>query len=506
MRTKNVIRNVTISITSYILLFFISILVRKVFLAYFNVELLGYEGLFSSIFAILSMADMGSQNMFDYMLFEALAKKDKKELRTIMGMYQKLFRLIGSLVLCIGLVIYGCLPLIIHEEVKDWAFVKTIYLIQLTGVFITYFLAYRRALLTADQKGYQVTAVDTLYKTASGCFRVAAIAATRNYIVYLLVPLATSLLANLHISAIARKKYRGVFDYQARVQDFRERKVISQLRDLMVHKVSTAIYYSSDNFMIPMLTGLKTMGFYSNYQLLNGAIVQALNFFISAVGSSAGNLVYTESEEKRAEFFEILDFIGFVAGCVCMAEMAVCFQKVVAVLYGDAYLLSRWVPFTLGLDVYVACRGIGYVSIQATVGHYETSRRYSILSAILNIVLSMLFGSLYGLTGILAATVIGNVCIQAGRANVVFQWALPAIKNRVFKREAVYLAAALGSCTISGKLLADTGHGLLGLLLSAGATFFLTAGLLVALFIKTSRFQLTKQYAKEVWHVLFSGS
>ena len=102
MRIKSVLKSVSASIISYMILFLAGILVRKLFLRNFEVELLGYEGLFSSVFMVLSAMDLGAGSMFSYMLYQALAQNDTKEISIIMSMYQKLYRCIGMLVFLAG--------------------------------------------------------------------------------------------------------------------------------------------------------------------------------------------------------------------------------------------------------------------------------------------------------------------------------------------------------------------------------------------------------------------
>ena len=497
MRIKNVIRNTAASVGSYVFLFFINIIVRKFFLAYFDVELLGYEGLFGSIFLILSMAEMGSNSMFDYMLYEALAKKDEQEVSIIMGMYQKLYRLIGVVVFTFGMIVYGFLPFFIREDVSDWSFVRIIYLIQLGGTLITYFLAYRRTLLIADQKSYEVTAIDTIYKFVSGLCRIISIIVFNSYLAYLIVPIATNLISNINISKLTKKKYKGVSKHRAKWDDFRKRDAFSQLKSLMVHKISTVIYNSSDNFIISTMIGIKTMGFYSNYQLINSALSQLLIFFTGSVGSSAGNLMYTESENKKENFYITLDFISFLIAIICMTEMVVCYQKVISFIYGAQYLLPDAVPFILGLNFYVNCRGIGYGTLQSSIGHYETSRMYSVFSAIINVVFSVLLGWKFGISGILAATVAGNCLIQAGRASVVFKWIFAGIERREINKEICFLAVSLGCSYSLNRLSYNFDNDIWSILFCAFLTLIITTILIVVIFGRTHRFKVTWQYVMD---------
>ena len=57
MRVKNFLRNSIYAAVSYSFIAVISLLVRRCFVKFLSIDLLGYEGLFGNIFAIFSLAD-----------------------------------------------------------------------------------------------------------------------------------------------------------------------------------------------------------------------------------------------------------------------------------------------------------------------------------------------------------------------------------------------------------------------------------------------------------------
>ena len=156
MRLRRAVRNSFSSVGAYLLLAALGFLVRKLFLQYFDLSYLGYEGLFGSTFTILSVMEMGAGSMFTYLLYSAIEKDDREEISAIMSMFRQLYQGIGLLVIGVGLVLYVCLPYIVTESVENWTYVRIIFLVQMLVSVSTYFLAYRRVLLLADQCEYLV--------------------------------------------------------------------------------------------------------------------------------------------------------------------------------------------------------------------------------------------------------------------------------------------------------------------------------------------------------------
>lgn len=504
MRKKKVLINAITSISSYIFLFVFGILIRKLFLNNFSLEFLGYEGLFSSIFLVLSVAEMGAGGMFNYMLYKALAKKDTKELAVIMGMYQKLYRVIGTFVLVAGTVVFFLLPVIIQEDIGNWSYVRVIYIIQLGSTLVTYFLAYRRAILIADQCSHEVVRIETMYKSISQLLRVGAILLLHSYIAYLLIPLATNLAASIHVGRRAAKKYPGVFSRKATWDDFKERKAFPQLRDLLISKVSTVMYTSTDNIMISALAGIRYVALYANYQQITTAVIQLLSFITEAIEKSTGNLVYAETEQKKKEFFDMFDFAGFCLGAFSLCAFVAVFQKTIIVLYGVEYLMPFATVVVIALDFYVRCRGMAYCAFQSAVGHYELGRWLSVAAAVSNLALSIILGLKWGITGILGATILGNVLIQAGRARVIFLLMFPESAWKVIRREIYYALLAIVCMVITILITQNIQSSVLGILGSLGICVVVCMVVIVIVFFKSKRFALLLEYIKMTFNMIKS--
>ena len=151
MRIKKALKNIFYSLGSYVLLMVAGIFIRKLFIMHFDIELLGYESLFGSVFIILSMAEMGAGGMFNYMLYRAVAEHDDHEISTLMQMFKQLYRVVGVVVAVLGCILFLFLPLFVNSDVENWNYVCIVYWIQLATTLTTYFLAYRRSILIANQ-------------------------------------------------------------------------------------------------------------------------------------------------------------------------------------------------------------------------------------------------------------------------------------------------------------------------------------------------------------------
>ena len=112
-RTTNALRNTLISFGSFIVIFLFGIAIRRLFLDNLSIEYLGYEGLFSNIFAVLSTLDLAltklpKDNALAYLRIGRLASDLKcyevaeKAFREVLQLYPK--RMIAQLYLVESLI------------------------------------------------------------------------------------------------------------------------------------------------------------------------------------------------------------------------------------------------------------------------------------------------------------------------------------------------------------------------------------------------------------------
>lgn len=502
MRIKKTIFNSIISLSSYIYLLFVGIATRKLFLLNFPLEFLGYEGLFGSIFTLLSIADMGASGMFNYMLYSAIAKDDKNEISVLMGMYKTLYRIVGFTVLILGSLLFGCLPYIIKENIQDWSYVRFIFIIQLCNTMVTYFLAYRRAIFIASQEAYKTVKIDTIYSTFSAIVRFLVILIFKSYLIYLFVPLVFSITANIHIGIKAKKTYVSMFDHKAIWNDFKERNAFSQLKDLLITKISTVLYTSSDSIIMSRLLGIVTVGYYSNYSQIYNYGNTVLWKLIGPFNESAGNLVNLGSREKINRFFKAYDFLGVILGTMGLTVIGGFFQRVIGLIYGTEYLIPYLAVLAIGEDFYVRQRGMAYNSFQNAVGHYEVTKFYSVLATILNIILSIVLGIQFGLSGILIATVIANVFIQIGRACVVYKYVINAHLITIILKELLFAIVANTCLVINYIILSHFSNSIVELMIGFLIVSFICIIMIVAVFVKTDMFHCFLLYSIEAFKTL----
>ena len=205
-RTQKTMRNSIVSLLAQILTILIGFIGRKVFIQYLGVELLGLNSTFASILSTLSLAELGFQQVIVVHLYGALAKDDKPYINALVNIYKLVYRCMG---ISFVLASFCCVPFleVFLSDVEVTNTVRIYFLIQALTSSCTYFLAYKRNILYADQNSYLSGLIDTAVNTVATLLCIMAAVLTRNYILYLIINLAKTYIANLIVHVACTKRY-----------------------------------------------------------------------------------------------------------------------------------------------------------------------------------------------------------------------------------------------------------------------------------------------------------
>lgn len=104
-RTKNATRNIFWGILFRLVATLCPFIMRTVLLYILGVEYLGLNSLFTSLLSFLSLAELGIGNAMVYAMYKPIAQDDDEAICALLNLYKKLYRIIGTVVLLIGLIL-----------------------------------------------------------------------------------------------------------------------------------------------------------------------------------------------------------------------------------------------------------------------------------------------------------------------------------------------------------------------------------------------------------------
>ena len=297
-RTKRSIVNLITAFIGQIFGIIISFIVRMIFVNCLSSEYLGINGLFTNILTMLSLVELGVGSAMTYSLYKPIAEENIEKIKSLMHIYKIAYRIIGIIVLAIGIgftPFYRCLI----NEIPNIPNLDLIYILFVVNTGVSYFYSYKRSLIICDQKKY----ITTLYKYGFyflyNLAQIIVLLTTKNYILYLICQVISTIVENIAISKKADKMYPYLKEKNIeKLKKSEYKKIKKNVFAMMFHKIGGMIVNSTDNIILSKFVGITTVGIYSNYYMIINGLELIINQIFDAVIASVGNLGASENEKK----------------------------------------------------------------------------------------------------------------------------------------------------------------------------------------------------------------
>lgn len=410
-RTEYSLINMLTGMVGYVINTIAGFVCRIIFVRTLSADYLGVSGLFTNILSMLSLAELGISSAIVYALYKPLAQKDDAKIASIMAYYRKAYAAIGCFVAVVGLSVMPFLEVIIQEPPAIKENIYYLYLLYLASTTVSYFFSYRQSLLTAAQRQYIVSGYSYVITIAQSMLQILWLLLTHEYIGYLLIQIAGGIAYNVWISRKAAKDYPYITDKNVEPLPKEERRsLFRNIKALAINKVSGVLVNSTDNIAITYFNGLISVGLASNYTLFSNTLNTLVTMVFNALTGSVGNLNATSDEDTRYRFFKALNLSNFWIYGWAGIGMTFVSGDLVEWIFGPAYVMPIEIPLLLALNFYTIGLIHSSYTFKSTLGLFRYGQYILIFTGILNVVLDVLLGKMWGIVGIYLATLIARVC------------------------------------------------------------------------------------------------
>lgn len=409
MRVENSIKNIMTALIGQALGIILSFIGRMVFINALGAEYLGVNGLFTNILSILSLAEMGIGSAIIYSLYKPLATKDNEEIKKLMNFYEEAYRVIGIIIFLLGIGIVPFFDYIIREQPNIPNLIY-IYILFLINTVASYFFAYKRSLIIADQKNYITIIYKYAFYVVLNILQIYVLLMTRNFLLFLLVQIGITVLENLLIARRADKMYPFLKEKNKLKLDKKSKNEITKnVKAMMCHRIGAVIVNGTDNILISSFVGVIWVGLYSNYYLIINALNIIIGQIFSAVTASIGNLNALESKEKSYQMYKRILFINFWIGgfcSICLWILANCF---ITLWLGKEYTFQNNLVMIIVINFYISISRRTTLVYRDSMGLFWHDRYKPIFEAIINLVISVLLAPKLGIAGVFIGTLVSTM-------------------------------------------------------------------------------------------------
>jgi len=383
---------------------------RTIFIKALGAEYLGVNGLFTDILSILSFAELGIGNAMVFSLYKPLAEKDTSKIKSLMKLYELCYRVIGIIIAVLGIAVIPFLGNIIGDVSYVKENIIILYLLYLLNSVLSYFFVYKKSLIIADQKNYIVEIYQQVFYVLQVIVQSIFLIVTKQFILYLISVVVFTVLNNYFVARRADEMYPYLKSKEVRKLDKEELKsIVNNVKALIIYKIGHVLIDSTDSIFISMYINVVTIGLYSNYKMILSIFKTFGSTVNNSILSSVGNLnAVASSDRKYSVFREMLYldvwFYGFTSAGLCLF-----LTEFINIWLGAGYDLSFDSVIAICVLYYISNVHYPCYTYRTTAGLFVFGKYVPLIAAIINIVLDIVLGKTFGMTGILLASIIARV-------------------------------------------------------------------------------------------------
>lgn len=450
-RTRNTVKGSFWGIISRIISILFPFVIRTIIIRSFGMEYLGLNSLFTSILQVLNLSELGLSSAIVYSMYKPVAEENNFEIGALLRLYRKLYRWIGVAVLSLGLLCTPFVPYLIKADYPREINIYYLFLIFLSNTSLSYLLfEYKESILNAYQRNDIINKLRIVANLGMYIVQIATLLILKNYYLYALQMVVFTIIRGILISVTVDRLFPEIKE-EGVVCDETKKKIKETTLGAAIGKVCSATRGTCDNIIISAFLGLHLLAIFDNYYYILASIVSILSVIEQSLVAGVGNSIETESVDKNQRDFTTINFlymwiVGFCTTClICM------YQPFMILWVGNEQLVSTSTMLLFGLYFYVY--GLSSIpSVYANAnGLWWKMKTKSIFEVVLNLGLNYMFVKLWGINGILIATISTLVFISfAWCSLVLFHNYFKQLRIReLFLRHVLYFLITVVSVVVS---------------------------------------------------------
>lgn len=489
-------KNVITSIFYQLVTVAYGLIVPRLVLSSFGSEVNGLTSSLSQFLNYISLLEGGLSGVIMAALYKPLANKDYAKVSGVIKAADNFFKKIALIFVVYTIALAAIYPFVVSTSFS-WEYIFSLTIIISTSLFIQYFfsLSYR-LLINADQKGYVVFSTLILFTVVNFLVTLLVINSYPEIHILKAVSAIVFIVQPVAFNRYVKKNYK--LEKNAKPDE----EALAQRWDGFGQNIAFFIHSNTDVVVLTIFSTLSEISVYSVYML----VVTALRTLVTAVSSSLapslGNSLAKMSNKEANDLFDSYEFglsVITTFAFTCGALLVTPFIQVYTRGVTDANYYQPLFGYLMMAAEAVYCFRDPYVTVAYVSGKYKETAKYAYIEAALNIVISVILVSKFGLIGVAIGTLMAMIYRMI--AHMIY------IAKNLFKRELtkslkcflVYIFIAILSAILSTQLINVNVQNYIDWIIEAVITVLIVVAVMIAVLYMTYRKQMNL-FAKKFLH------
>lgn len=401
---KKSLLNISVAIFFKILLLVVSFLVRRLLIQYLGNEYNGINSLFSSIIGILSIAELGIGTAITFCMYRPIVEKDDAKVAGLYNLFRKLYLIIGSIILVAGLIVSIFLPYLAKDyTISNGELYRYYYLFLLSSV-LTYLFGAKTSLICAHKNNYISTTIASLVCIFQQVIQILGLIYFQSFYIYLIAKSIDAVVQYIILTIYCEKYYRKFIHTKNILEDSEKKNVKKNIAALFLHQITAMIFSSVDNLVISAIFGVIILGKYSNYYLILSSMNEVIKLIFTSLTSIIGQMIVKKEKSEINKIYHMFNNLNITVGFIFYLGYYSIINELITLCFGDGLLLDTTLIIILTCTYFIQYLRQACANFKDSAGLFYKDRYIVLITAFLNVVLSILFAYLFGIYGVLIAT------------------------------------------------------------------------------------------------------
>lgn len=387
----------------------LSFVETRMFLQYYGTEINGLIQSGNQILNYIILFEGGLCSAYMYHMYQSIAESNRVSLSSYYAGFKKSIQQVVLRMLGVAILISAIYPLVIKKGNLSYIFVFSVFSLLAAKVIIPYQVTLvPKQMIILKEKKY----VSEL---------ISGVTTAVIYVAEILVLKHTHFPVQILLLLCVLISFSSGMVYQLLMKRFYKDEISGAVhpnytpnkmsKDVMAHTISGLIFGSTDNVILSILASLNEVTIYSNYMMLirnSGALINKL---LDGATATLGIKIARNDTNSYEIFKELLSSAMFL-GTIITSSYVVLINDFIRLWVGKEYCVG-YIDIVL-FAIILFCNII-LAALQPLVsagGKFKESKRFTIIQAIANLIITIILVPFCGLTGALLGTALARVFIS----------------------------------------------------------------------------------------------
>jgi len=407
--------NIIVAVISRLIVLFGALIIRRLLIQYIGNDATGLNSLYSSIIGILSVAELGVGSAIVFSMYKPIVEGDDKSIVALYCLYNKLYRIIGLVIFCAGLLVMPFLP----RFIKDYHYltinVYLTFLLVLVSVVVTYLYGAKISLIEAHKDNYITTCILAISRLITYGLQMAVILIWRSFVFYLMCQIMDTLLIWGLTEIVVRKKHGDIIRRHEVIDIAMKKEITENIKAMFMHRIGSVMANTIDSLIISSLIGVMILGKYSNYSMIASVLSGTLALFFTPLTSVVGHLCAEGEKYKIKEYYDYFYCMNYILGVFFFLGYYAVVDNVVRLCFGTGVEMARIITFIVTLNQFTKYMRNTQLLFRNATGTFYYDRWKPLIEGSCNLVLSLLLVKIFPenlkIVGVILATIITTLLI-----------------------------------------------------------------------------------------------